>query len=272
MEKIDPVLPEWISRQASLGPNIKVDGKNNLNTEFWYLLTMCCPLIFEKYAIILHPFWINYKVQELSNNDENIPFDAIKNHEFESLKWKDFFQRYDRKFDLETASIEKEEIRKQLVKHTWPQYLWFPGEGDLESETLIKVRDTIINVYDDVAVNNYYCLLKTTNWESDIIYKGKISELEKLWTKDDIRDNPTAIFPNSKEWCIVSDYDLPFTYIGGSSVLIGELLNLKNVDLFPITPKFNELEKTAESKWKTWINRSISKIGGTIYQKVKKLI
>jgi len=227
-----------VFKQASLGPGIKVEGENNLHTRFWYYLTMCCPLIFEKYVVVLHPYWINYEVKKLIKAGSIIPNDLKKKYEFESLNWVDFFQNYGKKFDFDTALLKQEEIRKELLNPQWPEYVWFPAEGDLENKNLIAVRNAIKDTYGDVEVNYYYCLLKTRDIESEIIYKGKLSQLEQLWAKDDIRDNPTAIFPNSKEWCVVTDYDLPYTYIGGSNELIQKLLESKNLDIFSIEPRF----------------------------------
>ncbi|QEL03443.1 hypothetical protein FKG96_22295 [Olivibacter sp. LS-1] len=82
MKKTDGTLPEWIAKQASLGPNISVEGKQTERNSFWYLLNICCPLIFERYAIVLHPFWINRNLKKLPNlehpkNAHNKSFERI---------------------------------------------------------------------------------------------------------------------------------------------------------------------------------------------------
>ncbi|MFC0320741.1 hypothetical protein [Olivibacter oleidegradans] len=70
MKKTDSTLPEWIAKQASLGPNISVEGKQTERNSFWYLLTVCCPLIFERYAIVLHPFWTSRNFKKSVNLDQ----------------------------------------------------------------------------------------------------------------------------------------------------------------------------------------------------------
>lgn len=240
MEKVEPILPEWISRQASLGPNVEIEEKYTLKDRFWYLLTVCCPLIFEKYAIVLHPFWINNKIKELTETGLEVNEEIKKQYDFKSLSWTDFFSLYNKPFDLNTASLMMEEIRTELLNEKWPEYVWFPAEGDVESIQLTRLRDVIKEIYGDLEVYNYYCLLKTSHWETEIIYKCKLSEIEELWKKDDIRDNPTAIFPDSNEWCVMTDFDLDITYIGGSEKLVKKLVELKEVDIFPIEPKFAE--------------------------------
>ncbi|OKS87366.1 hypothetical protein [Mucilaginibacter polytrichastri] len=209
MNKANPELPDWISRQASLGPNVEVDRKDDysINDRFWDLLTVCCPLIFERYMIILHPFWINFEIKKLKESGVEITKEVEDQNRmyFKSLTWPNFFHLYNKEFDLKTAVSITEEIRLEIIKEKkkWPEYIWFPSEGDLDNTQITKIRDSIIEIHGDVEVNYYYCFLKTSDWNEDHIYKGLLSELEELWAKNEIKDNPTAIFPDSKEWCIV---------------------------------------------------------------------
>ncbi len=224
MTTIDAILPDWIRRQASLGPNVEIAGDPQENDAFWYLLTMCCPLMFESYAIILHPFWI----------------ESNESSEFKPVSWPDFFNLYNKQFTLGTANQVQEEIRKEILKEGWPSDIRYPAEGDCENSQLIFVRDTIIQNLGDQVVNYYYCVLKTQTWEHEVFYKGQLSELERLWGKSEVRDNPTAIYPDTQEWCLVTDYDLSFTYVGGPKHLIGSLTNNVGLDIYELIPRFME--------------------------------
>jgi hypothetical protein len=237
-------LPAWISRQASLGPNVQVEGMLTNDNAFWYLLTVCCPLIFESYAIILHPFWINWKAKDLTTSGLKISEDQTDNSDFKRVSWRHFFSIYGKSFNLETAYKTQEELSEELRKD-YPSYVWFPGEGDCESEELTFVLQQVSQLYGDIIANYYYCLLKTEKWETEHIYRGRLSEFAELKFQADIRDNPTAIFSDDKKWCIVSDYDLPFTYIGGSTELIDSIVSNSDFEIFKLTPIFNEkLENT----------------------------
>lgn len=234
-------LPDWIKRQASLGPNVKVDGKRTEDNFYWYLLTLCCPLIFDRYAIILHPYWINWKAKDLITSGLTLTEDQFDGRDFRRINWTDFFRIFDYDFNLETANQTQEKIRKQLLKSgkektDWPGYIWFPGEGNCETEEF----EFIISNIADQEVNFYYCLLKTNKWEEEKVFRGRLSEFEKLAMEDDLRSNPTAVYPDDKSWCIVSDYDLPFTYIGGTKELIESLVPNKNFDIHKIEPVFKE--------------------------------
>ncbi|NQX56792.1 hypothetical protein HQN86_24455 [Pedobacter panaciterrae] len=64
-------------------------------------------------------------------------------------------------------------------------------------------------------------------------------QLEELWIQEDIRDNPSAVFPDTKEWCIVTNNDSDVTYIRESQELISALTSLEGCDVYQIEPKSN---------------------------------
>ena len=92
MIKIDNILPDWISRQAELGPNALVDGKMTDENAFWYLLTVCCPQIFESFVIALHPFRVNKKAKDLIASGLTLNEKQIVRQDFSRVSWADFFK------------------------------------------------------------------------------------------------------------------------------------------------------------------------------------
>jgi len=239
MEKIDSILPDWIVDQLSLGQNLLVDGdRSDLNQTYWRMLSMCCPLIFEKYAIVLHSFAINQKIKELFKAGQEVFEDPLSNPDTHTISWADFFKLYHQEFNFENSYYIQNIIRKEIVKDSWPPYIWYPAEGNLDKEEFSEIFLKIKNLYNDQVVNYFYSLLKTKSWGNDILYKGLLSEFHKLKEEDEIKDNPTAVFPNTKEWCIISDYDLPFTFIGGSGKLIDSITNDTEYEIFQIGPKY----------------------------------
>ena len=238
MTEMDKILPDWISKQASLGPNVEVDTELNDNNAFWYFLTACCPLIFEKYAVILHPFWINYRAKKEIESGIKLTEEDLKDSEYEPLTWNDFFNKFDFDFQFESAYKTKQQLERKLREPEWPDYVWAPGEGDCEFVDLKKLSDEIMQIHGDCVVNFFYCLLKTKDWENERLIKDNLSRLDILYKDDELRDSPTAIFPDSKDWCIVSDYDLPMTFIGGSADLIDKVKKRTDIEIFEIQPRF----------------------------------
>ena len=224
---------------------MKVDGEQTEDNFFWYLLTVCCPLIFESYAIALHPFWLNLKVKDLISSGLTLTENQVDKKDFSRVNWADFFKLYGHTFSLDTANQTQEVIRQGLMNGgtkqiDWPVYVWYPAEGNCETEDLKSILSQVEKLFGDDLVNYCYCLLKTEQWDNEKIYRGYLSEFDELKNKSDIRENPTAIFPDNKKWCIVSDYDLSFTYIAGTKELIEKITNSNEFDIFRIEPKFKE--------------------------------
>lgn len=150
---------------------------------------------------------------------------------------------YHQEFNFKNSYSIQEEIRKEIKKNSWPPYVWYPAEGNLDKEEFSEIFIRIKGIYGNQVVNYFYCLLKTKNWEHDIIYKGMISEFSELTDKTEVKNNPTAVYPDNKKWCIVSDYDLPFTFIGGSAELIDSITNNTKYEIFQIVPKYTVSKK-----------------------------
>ena len=238
------IFPEWIER--NLESYLKVDGVQTIENAFWYTLTVSCPLIFESYAIVLHPFWINWKVKDLISSGFTIPENESDEKDFHRINWTEFFKMYDFDFNLKTANQIQEKIRLRILNNetkesAWPEYLWFPGDGKCETEDLEFIFLNLRKLYGDLNVNFYYGLLKTIDLK-DKNFQGKISEFVELKNYKNLRGNPTAIFPDKPIWCIISDYDSPYTYIGGSKMFIDSITKNKEFDIHEITPTFPVVE------------------------------
>jgi hypothetical protein len=237
MKKINATLPEWIERYAALGAQADLDDGIEFteNERLWYLLTLFVPMIFESYAVVLHPFWI-LKDHSIPQWDNRLLPESDKI--YEPTTWVGFFSSYNKEFILKTSLATKKEIQCLLLANgKWPSHTRFPAEGDMENSQAQQIRDTLLKLYGDISVNYYYCLLKTKSWEKDVILSGRLSELETLWSREDIRDNPSAIYPNSKDWCIITDYDSQMTYVGGCEELISRLTKLSKCDIYQLEPK-----------------------------------
>ena len=240
MKKIDTTLPEWIERYAALGAQVDLDDGIEFteHERLWYLLTLFVPMIFESYAVVLHPYWI-MKDHSIPQSDNTVQPETDRI--YQPTTWTDFFKSYNKEFTLRSSLATQEEIRCILLTNgKWPYNTRFPAEGDIEDFQAQQIRDTLLKLYGDISVNYYYGLLKTKSWEKDVILSGRLSELETLWSREDIRDNPSAIYPDTKEWCIVTDYDSQMTYIGGPEEFISRLTLLKSCDIYQLEPKTNK--------------------------------
>lgn len=239
MKKIAPILPEWIEIYASPGAQVDLDDGIEFveNERLWYLLTLFCPMMFECYAVVLHPFWVQTGDNIRKQDNTLVP---KKDKNYKATTWVDFFKMHNKQFDLRHALDIKEEIGDKVLKDgIWPVHIRFPAEGDIENSQAVQIRNVIKDLYGDVNVNYYYNFLKVADRYTgeDILLNAKLSELEELWSREDIRDNPSAIYPDTKQWCIITDYDSQMTYISGSQELIRRLCLLVECDIYQLEPK-----------------------------------
>ncbi len=231
-------LPKWIGDRFQNIDNPDVTGDFTDDNAFWFVLTGKCPLIFEKYAIILHPFWLNYKVKEKVTSGAKVNDSGIFDADFKRLSWVKFFEINSIDFKFETAYKDVEHIISKISNAGWPKYLWAPAEEHCEYNEIDFFLKSVQQLYGNSEINYYFGQFSTINWDSDILCRDLISNYSKVQADADVRFSPTAIFPDSKDWCLVTPLDMPFTCIGGSEKLVKEILNNQSIEIFEIVPKY----------------------------------
>ena len=91
LQEIDPILPDWIIRYASSEYDIHVDAQLTDDNYFEYHLHRTCPMLFEKYAVMLHPAWINKSVKDLALKGIKILPGGAKHDGYDRISWNNFF-------------------------------------------------------------------------------------------------------------------------------------------------------------------------------------
>jgi hypothetical protein len=249
MKRISPSLPKWVDYFTTLGFE-RVDGTLTDESAIWFFLTACCPLIFESYAVLFHPFMVNWKLKNEIDSGKSIQKERNLT-DFESVSWKDFFKLNAKEFDIKTAYTTHEDIAEilrngpkianfePLGNTGWPPYILYPAQGNAPFEDLSIIINDIMRIHNDQVVSYYYFLLNTKDpMLGNIAFEGTLSEFEKLKQPDNIDDTPTIIYPPTKKWCIISDFDTPFTYLGGSTELINAITSHKELEVYKLEPRF----------------------------------
>jgi len=238
MKKIDSALPPWLEDYHTLYPEIHVKMKRpwDGHDDAALTLALTCPPIFEAYAIVLHPFWIHYKGKELAKNGVYIEVDSLKDEDFSRVPWKAFFLEKGCNFLLKTAFTQLKRLEKEVwdVNDEWPEYCWFPAEGDCEVEELLFMLSEVNKICPEVKVNYHYNLLRTVSWNQDLQYRGSIDYLEQLASDREVRGTPSSIYPDDKSWYIGSNYDSTFTCVGGPRELIDSIKQNKKFEIFEL--------------------------------------
>ena len=229
MERINiNELKNWISPYLTVIGKTPAVDKNLKDIDILeYFRKLCLPNIFEKYAVILHSFWIynlsesqisrmNLNPNEILNAEQEFPED-----EYNAVKWIDFYKLKGMNFELKEAIKDSINWRFPFKQMNNEMY---PGDGIIDEEILKIFGNTILKKYENEEIEIYYISLATANMEEDRMFKGKISELSELIKSEETLNTPSLIYSTEKKWAINSDYDLQFSIIGGEESLINALI------------------------------------------------
>ena len=231
-------LKDWIAPYLTIiGEHPKINENLRKENVIKYFQQLTIPQIFDSYALILHPYWI-YELPNEEIKKSNLKGINIENYEVEfpeeqyrPVKWNEFYHYKNIEFFLEPAITENIEWNRpfsQMNNEIWP------GEGIIEIEMLKKITEPLIKMYGDDDIELYYIFMATKNYDKDEMYKGKLSELISFIENYNSVLTPSLIYDVKRKWAITSDFDLPFSIIGGEKKIILPLVENNENELYLI--------------------------------------
>ena len=146
------------------------------------------------------------------------------------VRWKDVCALLELPF---SAGITDDWFRERMASGCWPRY--FSGPSDscfLDAEEIAELVRLVSN--NDVGAHfarlPFVPLIGT---DTALLYRGELADVPRL----NIDDSPPEYWwPESKNWCVCSDYDLPFTVVGGPKNLIDRVLSSDLLEAVAVTP------------------------------------
>jgi hypothetical protein len=206
------------------------------------------PEKFEAYAKILHGIEATYEnIDHPLTETENAVLKIPSCNELKlfveklreeghgpRIRWKELARLFGVPFQ---AEICYEWFRTTMEEPGWPRFLIGPGEGFLNSEELSEVIPIL-----SAVTGNRDCFFRFSEiafiaTKKPILFCGVLDELARFLTEGKYRLTPEYWWPSDRSWCLCSDYDLDFTFVGGSKKLISTLLQSATLELFEVTPR-----------------------------------
>ncbi len=125
-----------------------------------------------------------------------------------------------------------------LAEHTnTPQRCWFciwSGYGWDNATLLTFLDDDPVKLDDPIPESVRSGPRVEMPHREYFIYSGPIDQaLAFVGTK---QQTPNLWWPDDRAWCVASEIDLPWTYVGGRSELIKQLINHRNIEAQPAAP------------------------------------
>ncbi|MDO4450659.1 MAG: hypothetical protein Q4B79_06865 [Moraxella sp.] len=223
-------LPQFLSFDFSeyqIDP--KFQNKNLSFYDYYLALANIVPHNFESYAICLQPIGYHQNGQYIEPKTRKSLFEA-----FEILLNDDI--------DLDDlCHLESELFQKCGL-------LLCTSNGDCSDLQFNFMIDTLKNLVDN-DIYYYYELLKIIGYSeydyntiSELLFKGEILTHQELQHYSKIHTQPTLLFDDSEKWVIATEYDVPYTFIGGEKYFVERFLN-SEYEIYPITPKYQWIKK-----------------------------
>ncbi len=191
-----------------------------LRGDFASTVSSVVPTGFEAYARILHPA-VAATGERVRWGSVAAAFDAVEHglmqfHALAGVSWS-------------TQEIKTE---------AWTGSA--PTDGDLEPELLAALLD-VVSLHTPATDECWFCLWDGYGWIAEsvtarvalpgrnyLLYRGPLDAALEMghsplagWF---LPQSPNIFWPDDASWCVATEIDLPYTYVGGSRDLVDDLL------------------------------------------------
>jgi hypothetical protein len=110
-----------------------------------------------------------------------------------------------------------------------------PSEGFLNAEELSEVVSVLGHFTHRQDCFFRFSEIAFIGTERQILFRGALDELSQFLADGRYQLTPEYYWPSDHSWCLCSDYDLDFTFVGGPKDLISTLLNNANLEVLAVT-------------------------------------
>ena len=126
------------------------------------------------------------------------------------------------------AQLSARDLDRASWGRSWPARLVGPDEGDLGPDMLHALLLAIRDEGDPGTCYFWWWLVAClNNFDSedirDFLFRGRLPDLPQFLDAKSAT-SPTCWWPERREWCVATDWDLCFTVVGGSESLIARVL------------------------------------------------
>lgn len=146
--------------------------------------------------------------------------------------WRTLAEKYELIFHSE---LNAESFRRAFSSGSWPRYLLGPTEGTLDKATCEALVDVLKPFSQEQLIwfRVSDCLIN----DLPHLYSGHLDEVTLFLTKAHFGGTPEYWWPDDRTWCVCSDWDLPFTLVGGSRALIDACIKHPALECLEVKPE-----------------------------------
>jgi hypothetical protein len=119
----------------------------------------------------------------------------------------------------------------------WSRFLYGPAEGNLDHEELSEIVSILRPFTGGQECFLRFAEIPLTGTDKPRLFSGALNEVIEFGKENDYRFSPEYLWPSDRSWCLCSDFDFEFTFVGGPQELISAILASRELEAFQITPQ-----------------------------------
>jgi len=70
-----------------------------------------------------------------------------------------------------------------------------------------------------------------------MLFAGPLDGVVEFGKENNYQFSPEYVWPSDRSWCLCSEFDFEFTFVGGTQELISAILASSEFEAFQITPQ-----------------------------------
>lgn len=227
------------------------DIRDEILPRFGARVSELMPDRFAVYGKVLHPIYVDERVTDRVITWDDVarrqraaghrPGELVAEEDDDRagarsasrIRWHELADRYGVAI---TPELHKESFTA-VFGGSWLRYLLAPEEGDLAADQLRVLVGHLAGYTEaDETCWFYYWVLKTTHYNGQRVFAGPLRSVLDEPANWDVRGSPSAWWPSSQTWCVVTGFDLAFTIVGGPRDLIDALIDDGELETIQVSP------------------------------------
>jgi hypothetical protein len=148
------------------------------------------------------------------------------------LRWKEIAEFLQVPFQPE---LNHEWYRAKLEAGCWPRFLKGPDEGTLNHEECSALVSVLLPFTGNQRCFFRFAEMPFVGTDKPLMFQGSLEEVKTFPGDEAYRFTPEYWWPADQSWCVCSDYDLMFTFVGGSKDLISRLSENEVLECIEVT-------------------------------------
>jgi hypothetical protein len=212
------------------------------------LLSVLLPPRFDAYAKILHRITANYQhidhpdpfteneiaILEIPPCPELSSFVQTKREKGEdpNIRWKEIASYLGVPFEPQICHAWFRAGMKEPA--CWPRFLYGPAEGNLDHEELSEIVSILRPFTGHQKCFIRFAEIPLIGTDKPLLFAASLDEVAEAGKENNYQFSPEYIWPSDRSWCLCSDFDFEFSFVGGTQEMVSAILNNDTLEAFQI--------------------------------------